>query len=109
LRLPRILPFLLLSSIVNAAEPAWHLFARDDGCVDVQIAARKLKLPRTPASPEDFAQMLRDRGEVAAIAPPAFAPAHLAGKIVEVQFGAGKTLVFIRTEACRDIGRGNSR
>lgn len=97
----RVLPLLLLSSIVYAAEPAWYLFARDDGCTDLQIAARKLKLPRTPTSPEDFAQMMRDRGEDVVVGPSPWFPATLPGKIVQVQFGPGRSWTFLSAETCR--------
>lgn len=105
----RVLPFLLLYSIAYASEPAWYLFARDDGCIDLQMAARKLKLPRTPMSPEDFAQMQRDRGENVVVAPSPLVSSNLPGKIVQVQFGAGKSWTFLSAEACRAMEGGKSR
>lgn len=109
MKLLRVLPLLLLSSIACAAEPAWYLFARDDGCIDLQMAARKLKLPRTPMSPEDFAQMQRDRGENVVVAPSPLVSSNLPGKIVQVQFGPGKSWTFLSVEACRAMEGGKSR
>lgn len=97
----RILPFLLVSSIVYAEDPTWYLFARDDGCTDMRIVVRMESLSRTPTSPEDFAQMMRDRGENVVVGPsPAFPP-HLAGKVVQVQYGPKRALTFVSAEACR--------
>lgn len=97
----RLLPFLLLSSIVYAEEASWYLFARDDGCTDLQIAVRMAKLSRTPTSPEDFAQMLRDRGEDVVVGPAPGFPPEFAGKVVQVRFGPRRALTFVSAEVCR--------
>lgn len=102
----RILAILLLSSGACAAEPAWYLFARDDGCTDLQIAARKLKLPRTPTSPEDFAEMMRDRGKNVVVGPSPWFPPTLPGRVVQVQIGPEESLAFLSAETCRALADG---
>lgn len=102
----RALAFLLLSSIAYAEEPAWFLFARHDGCTDLEIAARKLKLPRTPTSPEDFAQMMRDRGKDVVVGPSPWFPPNLPGRIVQVQFGPESIVAFLSAETCRALEDG---
>lgn len=99
--------FLLLSSTAYATQAAWYLFARDDGCAEMQVVVRKLNLPRTPASPEDFAQMMRDRGDSVVVGLPAGVSPDFAGKLVQVRFGDGKALLFVKDEVCRsaDFGR----
>ena len=96
-----LLTFLLLSSTTYAAQAGWYLFARDDGCIEMQVIVRKEKLSRSPASPEDFAQMMRDRGESVIVSLPTGVSPDLAGKLVQVQFGGGKALLFVKDEMCR--------
>lgn len=99
----RALVFLLVSSIAHAEEPAWFLFARHDGCTDLEIVARKMKLPRTPTSPEDFAQMMQDRGNDVVVGPSPWFPPNLPGRIVQVQFGPESTVAFLSAETCRAL------
>lgn len=101
-----LLPILLLTTAAYAANPEWYLFARDDGCTDTQIIVRREKLPRAPVSPEDFAQMMRDRGESVVVGLPAGFPAELAGKVVEVKYGGRRSLTFVKDEVCRTAEQG---
>jgi len=58
--------FLLLLVVahpVSAQQPAWYLLSRDDGCVDLKILVKAERLSRLPVSPNDFAVMMRERGE----------------------------------------------
>lgn len=93
--------FILLTSTSYAAEADWFLFARDDGCTDMQTVVRKLELSRTPSSPEDFAQMMRSRNLSVVVGLPTGVSPELAGKVVQVQFGDGKVLLFVKDEICR--------
>jgi hypothetical protein len=93
--------FLLLFSTTYAAHAGWYLLARDDGCTDMQVVVRKLKLSRTPISPEDFAQMMRDRDDSVVVGLPTGVSPDFAGKLVQVQFGDGKALLFVKDEICR--------
>lgn len=100
-----IAPWLLAASLsVPAIAQArdWSVFARDDGCVDPQVLARSERLARAPRSPEDFARMLRARGERPVVGAPAGLPTALAGRVVQVRIGPQKAVVFVRDDACRD-------
>jgi hypothetical protein len=94
---------LLLALPASAQQPTWYLLARDDGCVDLQILVRAEKLSRVPVSPEDFAQMMRERGEQVVVASLPDATPDLIGKVVQVKVGNWKTLVFVKEEICRKI------
>lgn len=99
---------LLLAPLpVFAGQPAWHVFARDDGCVELAQLARAERLPRVPASPEDYARMLRERGERVVMGPPPGFPPELAGKAVQVMRGDGKAPVFVTDELCRNADTGS--
>lgn len=95
--------FLLLAALPASAQQPWYLFAHDDGCVDPALLARAENLPRTPASPEDFAQMMRERGKTVAVGLPAGFPPELAGKVVQVSVEDRKAPVFVREEICRNL------
>lgn len=101
-----ILPILLVSTAACAAEPEWYLFARDDGCTDMRIIVRMEKLSRVPVSPEDFAQMMRERGESVVVGLPPGFPPDLAGKVVQVQYGKRRSLTFVRDNFCRTAEHG---
>lgn len=101
----RLLLLALLGTLAPAAEAAWSLLAREDGCVDLQQLVRRERLARTPSSPEDFAQMLRARGESPSLGLPPGFPAELAGRVVQVSY-AGKGPIFVSDEVCRNIEGG---
>lgn len=103
--MPRLLLLALLGLLAQAAEAAWSLLARDDGCVDLRQLVRRERLARTPASPEDYAQLLRTRGESPSLGLPPGFPAELAGRVVQVQT-AGKSLIFVSDEVCRNLDGG---
>ncbi len=93
---------LLLASAGNAlaGEESWRLFARDDGCVSLQLLVRAENLQRAPVSPEDFAGMMRARGEKVSIGLPEGFPSELLGKAVQVKYGDDAVL-FVTEEVCR--------
>lgn len=103
--MPRLLLLALLGTLAQGAEAAWYLLAREDGCVDLQQLVRRERLARTPASPEDYAQMLRARGESPSLGLPPGFPAELAGKVVQVSY-ADKGLIFVSDEICRNLDGG---
>ena len=100
-------PLMFLAALpASAQQPAWHLFAHDDGCVDLNLLVKAEKLPRAPVSPEDFARMMRERGEQVVVGPPPGFPPELAGKVVQVKVGEWKAPVFVRDEVCRKLDAG---
>lgn len=105
---PRFLfPLMLLSAMPAAAQqPAWYLLARDDGCVDLKLLVKAERLAREPASPDDFARMMRERGEQVVVGQPPGFPPELAGKVVQVKVGEWKAPVFVRAEVCSNLDPG---
>lgn len=101
----RLFLFALLGALSASAQAAWSLLAREDGCVDLQQLVRRERLARTPSSPEDFAQMLRTRGESPSLGLPPGFPAEFAGRVVQVSY-AGKGLIFVSDEVCRNLDGG---
>lgn len=105
---PRFLfPLMLLAAMpASAQQPAWFLLAHDDGCVDLKLLVKAERLSRAPVSPEDFASMMRERGEQVVVGPPPGFPPELAGKVVQVKVGEWKAPVFVTGEVCRNIDKG---
>lgn len=97
---------LLVALLAPAQAPVWCLLVRDDGCVDVALLARRERLPRPPASPEDYARLLAERGEAATVGSPPGFPPELAGKVVQVKVSDRKAPIFVRAEVCRNLERG---
>jgi hypothetical protein len=102
--------FLLLFPIpVSAQPPTWYVIARHDGCHELQVLVKMMNLKRAPVSPEDFAQMMRERGEQVVIGPLTEAPNEIQpdiiGKIVQVQVGKRAAPIFVTEEICRNIDR----
>lgn len=95
----------VLAAPVLAQQPTWYVLSREDGCIDLKVLARGERLSRAPVSPQDFARMMRERGEAVRIGPPADFPPELAGKVVQVTVGNSKAPVFVRDDVCRSIGR----
>ncbi|GEM_PF-4656552 len=100
-----LLMFLLAPFPVHAGESGWFLLSRDDGCVDLRLLVKREKLPRTPASPEEYAQMLRDRGESVTLGLPDGVPPELAPKVVQVKTGESKAPVFVTGDICRSLDK----
>jgi len=103
--------FLLLFALPASAQPpTWYLIARHDGGHDLQVLVKMMNLKRAPVSPEDFAQMMRERGEQVVIGPlaepPNDIPPDIVGKIVQVQVGKRVAPIFVTEEICRNIDEG---
>ena len=103
-RLCSLLPALLAVPAL-AQQPSWYVLAHADGCIDLRVLVKAENLSRTPVSPEDFAQMMRQRGELVVVGAPANLPSELAGKVVQVRVGSWKAPVFVKEEVCRNIGK----
>ncbi|MDD5052859.1 MAG: hypothetical protein PHO27_09050 [Sulfuricurvum sp.] len=98
-----ILLIFLIYSMTYGANTNWYILARDDGCIDIQIIVRELKLSRTPISPEDFVQMMKERGENVTVDLPIGISPNLEGKLVQVRFGKAKSLLFVKDEICHGV------
>jgi len=103
-----IFPLLLIVAAVPAfaQQPAWYLLSREDGCVDLKILVKAERLPRAPVSPEDFAMLMRARGQEVTVALLPDLPAELTGKVVQVTVGPERAPVFVREEVCRSLDQG---
>ena len=88
------------------AQEGWMLLSREDGCIDPALLARREQLPRTPASPEDFAAMMRSRHPDLTIGLPEGFPPEMEGKVVTVRYAANRAPIFVRGDICRAIGKG---
>lgn len=100
-----LLALALCACPVIAQTPEWQLMTREDGCVSLQLLVRMMRLPRSPVSPEDFAQMLQERGETAVLGPLENSPPELIGQVVQVRLANGKAPIFARPEVCRRLER----
>lgn len=97
---------LMLAALPSFAQQStWYVLAHDDGCVELAVFARHLRLPRTPVSPDDFAAMMRERGGPATVAAVPGMPAELASGVVQVQLAGTEAPVFATDEVCRNINR----
>ena len=79
------------------------MFVREQGCADLDALVKMEKLSRRPSSPEDFAQMMRERGHEVTIKSLPDTPPELVGKVVEVRYGKGRAPVFVVEEVCRTM------
>lgn len=98
--------FVALLGLVSPAyggEPKWFLLSREDGCVGLEPLARREKLPNIPATPEEFAEMMRGRGYDVTLGLPEGFPAELSGKVVMVKVRENMSPVFVLEEICRQI------
>lgn len=110
-RLPRLRTGLLLALFLvampaSAQQPTWYLLPREQGCADLKILIRMERLPRAPVSPEDFARMMRERGEQVVVGPLPDTPREYIGKIVQVKYGNGRSPVFVTEEICGNVEQG---
>lgn len=102
--------FILLIVLVpppgSGQQAAWFLLSREEGCVDLKILVEAEKLPRVPTSPEDYAQMMRERGQDVSLELPRDVPSEFNGRIVQVRIGNDDGgPVFVRDEVCRKLRR----
>lgn len=101
-----ILLILLVPLPSPAQQATWYLLSREQGCVDLINLVQAQKLPRVPTSPEDYAQMMRERGKDVSLELPQDVPADFKGKIVQVRVSGDEGgPVFIKEEVCRKLGK----
>lgn len=79
----------------SAQQPLWYALSHSEGCIDLSIFKEVDHLPRTPTSPQDYAQMLHEMGKPAVIKPIEWMP----GQMVQVETADGAP-VFVTTEIC---------
>ena len=83
----------------------WFLMSREDGCVGLEILAKRERLPQPPSTPEEFAAMMRGRGYSVTTGLPDGFPPELSGKVVMVRVRENMATVFVREELCRNAER----
>ena len=87
-----------------AQDGGWRLLSREDGCLGLDLLTKRERLSRTPGSPGEFAQMLRDRGEQPSLGlPKGFGP-EMATKVIQVSTATGG-VIFVTGDLCRQLGR----
>ncbi|MSQ21368.1 MAG: hypothetical protein EXR39_17945 [Betaproteobacteria bacterium] len=59
------------------------------------------RLVKAPASPEEFASMMRARGHAVTVGIPDGFPKDMAGKAVMVKYAENRAPIFLRAELCR--------
>jgi hypothetical protein len=82
---------------------AWSVLSREEGCVAPDVLMRGDRLPRVPVSPDDYAAMLRARGESPTLGLPPRFPPDMTGKVVMVQVRPDRAPVFVREDVCRQL------
>lgn len=82
------------------AQGTWMLASRESGCANLQLLVRMERLERAPASPEEFAAMMRARGHQVTVGLPDGFPTDMAGKAVMVKYAENRAPVFLRAELC---------
>jgi len=89
-----------------AQRPTWYVLSREKGCVDPKVLLEYEQLPRAPASPDQYAQMMRDRGNKVTVGFPPDMPPEYHAKIVQVKVGNDDGgPVFADEEVCRRFRR----
>ncbi len=59
------------------------------------------RLPQVPATPDEFAAMMRARGHAVGVSLPDGFPPDMADKAVMVKYAENRAPVFLRAELCR--------
>ena len=90
-----------LTMVAGVAEAGtWFVLTRSYGCTDVKHLAATEKLPRVPASPTEYADMMRARGHNVTVGLPTGASPNLADKAVMVTVNKERR-VFLQEELCQ--------
>ena len=91
-------------ALTSGGAPATgSVLSRDEGCVALDGLMRGYRLHRVPVSPDDYAAMLRARGEQPTLGLPPGFPPDMTGKVVMVQVRPDRAPVFVRDDVCRDM------
>ncbi len=101
-----ILLIVLVAPPGSGQQATWFLLSHEEGCVDLKVLVEAEKLPRVPRSPEDYAQMMRERGKDVSLVLPKDVPSDFKGKIVQVRTSSDDGgPVFVRDEVCHKLGK----
>jgi len=101
---PVFVLLLLVTPLASAQQPTWYLLSREEGCVDLKLLVDAERLSRVPVSPEDYAQMMRERSEKVTVGLPPNVPSEFNGKLVQVTVGSEEGgPVFVKDEVCRKL------
>jgi hypothetical protein len=84
-----------------AQEVKWYILAREDGCFPVEKLASREKLKKVPKTPQEFAEMMRERGFHVVVGLPEGFPKEYEGKVVKVTVDKEVAPVFVPEEICR--------
>jgi hypothetical protein len=95
--------FVLLAAMIAPAyaQDGWMLLSRESGCIGLDLLTKMERLAKPPASPEEFAAMMRSRGHTVTIGIPEGFPPALAGKAVMVKYAENRAPIFLQAELCR--------
>jgi hypothetical protein len=85
---------------VALAQDAWMLLSRESGCASLQLLVKMERLSHAPASPDEFAAMMRARKHVVTVGLPDGFPREMADKAVMVKYADNRAPVFLRAELC---------
>lgn len=95
--------YTLLATLSFAGESQWFLLSREGECITLDRLAKREKLLKTPATPEAFASMMRDRGYQATLGLPEGFPEDLRGKVIQVRVHESMMPIFAREEVCHQV------
>ena len=90
----------LFAAPAFGGESRWFLISREGECLELEKLARHENLPRTPATPEEFAEMMRARGYRVTVGLPDGFTAEFSGKVVQVKVRDNMAPIFVRKEIC---------
>jgi len=86
-------------------EPKWFLLSRENGCIGLELLAKHEKLPKIPTTPEEFSEMMRERGYRVTLSLPEGFPSEFSGKVVMVKVRENMSPVFVREDFCRQVNK----
>lgn len=101
--------FLLLAVVAPVAQgQQWQVLSREDGCLPIAVLFRRDKPAdgRTPRTPQEYAELMRSRGNQPRLAPVDGLPPEMREKVIQVRVREGLEPVFVREEICRNLGKG---
>jgi hypothetical protein len=87
------------------AQETWMLLSRESGCVGLQLLVKAERLAHTPASPDEFAAMMRARNHSVSMGLPDGFPREMSGKAVMVKYAENRAPIFVRSELCAAAAR----
>ena len=100
IRAPSLAAVALLTAVGTVEAGAWFVLTRSYGCTEIKYLAQTEKLPRVPASPAEYADMMRARGHTVTVGLPTGATPDLADRAVMVTVNKDRR-VFLQEELCQ--------